>query len=95
MPTVPGENAQQAVVEVEELLFRARCDVSEALSPSTCASRRSSLAPATVNRSRNRSSCLGLIAKTANPRSSSISTIGPCGVSIATPMRAGGAAVWR
>ena len=33
------------------------------LSANTCASRPSSLAPATVNRSRNRSSCFGLIAK--------------------------------
>jgi hypothetical protein len=50
----------------------------------TRASRRSSLAPATLNRSRRRSSCFGLIACTAKPRSSNASTTGPCGTSIAT-----------
>ena len=30
MPIVPGRNAQQAVVEVEELLFRGRPDVVDA-----------------------------------------------------------------
>ena len=48
------------------------------------ASRRSSLAPATLKRSRKRSSCLGLIACTAKPRSCKASTTGPCGTSIAT-----------
>ena len=55
----------------------------------TRASRRSSLAPATLKRSRKRSSCLGLIACTAKPRSSKASTTGPCGTSIATAMQPG------
>ena len=51
------------------------------------------LAPATVKRSRNRSSCLGLIACTRNPRSSNASTTGPCGTSIATAIASARAAV--
>src|SRR6478672_1196372 len=42
----------------------------------TSQSRLSSFAPATVNRSRNRSTCLGLIECTLNPRSISVSTTG-------------------
>ncbi len=61
--------------------------------PSTWASRLSSLAPATVKRSRKRSSCLGLMENPAKPRSSSVSTTGPRGVSIATAISAGGAPV--
>ncbi len=64
------------------------------LSAWTWASRRSSLAPARVKRSRNRSSCLGLIAYTWKARSSSVSTIGPCGTSIATAIVAGSAPVF-
>ena len=52
---------------------------------STRASRRSSFAPAGECRSRNRSSCFGLIECTAKPRSIRLSTTGPRGVSIATP----------
>ena len=48
----------------------------------TRASRRSSFAPATVKRSRNRSICLGLSECTAKPRSSRVSTTAPCGTSI-------------
>jgi len=54
------------------------------------ASRRSSLAPARLNRSRNRSSCFGLIEWTPKPRSRSTSTTGPCGTSIATATVFGG-----
>ena len=50
----------------------------------TRASLRSSLAPAGEKRSRKRSSCLGLSANTAMPRSSRASTSGPCGFSMAT-----------
>jgi len=46
--------------------------------------RRSSLAAATVKRSRNRSMLLGLMQRPQNQCSSSISTTGPCGISIAT-----------
>ena len=49
----------------------------------TRASLRSSLAPAGENRSRKRSSCLGLSANTATPRSRRASTSGPCGFSMA------------
>src|SRR2546427_5867799 len=61
--------------------------------PSTRASRLSSLAPATLKRSRKRSSCLGLMANTAKPRSSSTSTTGPRGVSMATAISPGCAPV--
>ena len=44
----------------------------------------SSFAPATLNRSRKRSSCFGLIACTTKPRSIKVSTTGPCGTSIPT-----------
>ena len=57
----------------------------------TNASRRSSLAPATVCRSRKRSSCLGLSEKTCRPRSSNVSTMAPRGTSMATAMRPGSA----
>src|SRR5918994_4844767 len=63
---------------------RNRCGSVRRPSAATRASRRSSLAPATLKRSRRRSSCLGLMACTAKPRSSSTSTTGPCGTSIAT-----------
>src|SRR3954470_231475 len=59
----------------------------------TRASRRSSLAPARLTRSRRRSSCLGLIACTAKPRSRRVSTTGPCGTSIATATRPGSPAI--
>jgi hypothetical protein len=52
--------------------------------PSTSASRLSSLAPDMLKRSRKRSSCLGLMANTWKSRSSSTSTTGPRGASIAT-----------
>src|SRR5215510_10666713 len=55
----------------------------------TSQSRLSSLAPATVNRLRNRSTCLGLIECTLNPRSISVSTTGPCGTSIAIRIASG------
>src|SRR3712207_6478022 len=63
---------------------RNRCGSVRSPAAATRASRRSSFAPATLNRSRRRSSRLGLIACTAKPRSSSASTTGPCGTSIAT-----------
>src|SRR5215210_3556656 len=63
---------------------RNRCRSVRNPAAATRASRRSSLAPATLMRSRSRSSCLGLIACTAKPRSSRASTTGPCGTSIAT-----------
>src|SRR5215203_1813221 len=63
---------------------RNRCGSVRSPAAATRASRRSSLAPAMLNRSRSRSSCFGLIACTAKPRSSRASTTGPCGTSIAT-----------
>src|SRR5215203_1971256 len=63
---------------------RNRCGSVRSPAAATWASRRSSLAPATLKRSRRRSSCLGLMACTAKPRSNSTSTTGPCGTSIAT-----------
>ena len=53
------------------------------------ASRRSSLAPAGDQRSRKRSSCLGLMAWIVKPRSIRVSTTGPCGTSMATPTSCG------
>src|SRR5215211_6164234 len=73
---------------------RKACRSVRSEQASTWASRLSSLAPATLKRSRKRSSCLGLMAKTLKPRSSSASTTGPCGVSIATAISAGRAAVF-
>jgi len=58
-------------------------------SASTAASRRSSLAPATVCRSRKRSSCFGFTAKTSMLRARHASTSAPRGVSIATAICAG------
>src|SRR5271165_7294862 len=58
----------------------------------TSASRLSSLAPAMVKRSRNRSICFGLMAWTLKPRSINVSTTGPCGTSIATRIWLGSAA---
>ena len=64
---------------------RRHCGSVRSAEASTRASRRSSLAPAGEYRSRNRSSCFGLIACTARPCASKLSTTGPRGVSIATP----------
>src|SRR4051794_16859649 len=68
---------------------RNRCGSVRNPAAATRASRRSSLAPATLMRSRSRSSCLGLIAYTAKPRSRRASTTGPCGTSIATATEPG------
>src|SRR5215211_6168449 len=68
---------------------RNRCGSVRNPPAATRASRRSSLAPARLTRSRRRSSCLGLIACTAKPRSRRASTTGPCGTSIATATRPG------
>src|SRR5215218_9590276 len=68
---------------------RNRCGSVRNPPAATRASRRSSLAPAKLTRSRSRSSCLGLIACTAKPRSRRASTTGPCGTSIATATRPG------
>src|SRR5918998_2479847 len=68
---------------------RNRCGSVRNPPAATRASRRSSLAPARLTRSRKRSSCLGLIACTAKPRSRRASTTGPCGTSIATATRPG------
>ena len=63
---------------------RNRCGSVRSPPAATRASRRSSFAPARLTRSRRRSSCLGLIAYTAKPRSRRASTTGPCGTSMAT-----------
>ena len=68
---------------------RRHCGSVRSAEASTRASRRSSLAPAGEYRSRNRSSCFGLIARTARPCASKLSTTGPRGVSIAHPHRLG------
>src|SRR5215211_3497211 len=73
---------------------RKACRSVRSEQASTWASRLSSLAPATLKRSRKRSSCLGLMAKTLKPRSSSASTTGPRGVSIAAAISAGSAPVF-
>ena len=70
---------------------RARTKCGSVRNPevATRASRRASLAPATLKRSRKRSSCLGLMACMAKPRSSNASTTGPCRTSIAAATRPG------
>src|SRR3954454_9247242 len=68
---------------------RNRCGSVRSPPAATRASRRSSFAPARLMRSRSRSSCLGLIAYTAKPRSRRASTTGPCGTSIATATEPG------
>ena len=70
----------------------ARRSVRKA-SATAWASRRSSFAPAAVNRSRNRSSCLGLRAKTANRCWINVSTSTPRGVSSPMATASGGTPV--